>query len=381
MKPWPRPPLIRGFGLLIAYILMSCAAAWSAPPSALEILSVQTVPADLESYPTDVRWASDDSVFLARFFRGVFEVALDGRGTVRRQLMPSPEELGLQHGFKSLAASSSHLAVSSTDWFFGWQEQPQEGQEKVAPELHRHHVPIVDDIDVAGDRLLFYGVFKDAPFAPDGAILWLGSFSRLRHLKPLLFDQAGAGARSFGRCGGFQVGAVRFLPDGSIFAAPGVQPGVHLFSAEGQLLRTWDSAAIGIDTDTACTGMSLEEVKLLARDVKARVAWFNRHRMVDDVLPLRQGAGVLVRHFEAGKVHWDLKLLHADGRIDTFVVPFVGDSPYARLQGDVRDGRIVLLVSDRDGHEGTLPPALLFVARLSNPDLGTTRTHSEVSHP
>jgi hypothetical protein len=67
--------------------------------------------------------------------------------------------------------------------------------------------------------------------------------------------------------------------------------------------------------------------------------------VLDDILPLPQGPGLLVRSWGAdGRVHWTLKVLQTDG-IKTFAVPVVGRRSFDRLQGDVRDGRIVLLLS------------------------------------
>ena len=353
--------------LLGALALLACASAWSdpaAPPPALRILSSESVPANAKDYPTDVRFASDDSVYVSRFWSGVFEVALDGHATVRRKAMPSPDELKIRYGYQSLGASPTHMAAASSFYFMGWQPLTPEAEEKTESRLHKYKVPTLSDLDVGGDRLIFLGITKGYPYAPEGAIVWTGTFGQgLKDLRPIVFDKTGPGAHAFSNCGGREVGAVRVLSDGSMLAVPGSQPGIHLLRSDGMLVRSWESAAFGLDLD--CSSMSSDYAALLARDEKARISWMNQHRIVDDILPLPHGdAGLLIRSFSGGRVSWDLAVLHPDGQTESYLLPLTGESPYARIRGDVRGNRVVLLLGDREWHMGAFPSAQLVLARL-----------------
>lgn len=68
---------------------------------------------------------------------------------------------------------------------------------------------------------------------------------------------------------------------------PGVQPGIHLYNAEGNLIRTWDSELVGLDTD--CSTLSPEQIRRYATGWLPRVAWLNQRRTLDEILPLSDG--------------------------------------------------------------------------------------------
>lgn len=81
------------------------------------------------------------------------------------------------------------------------------------------------------------------------------------------------------------------------------------------------------------------------RAAKSWTRFLNRHHVLDDILPLPQGPGLLVRSWGTeGQAQWTLKVLRPEG-IEEYAVPVVGRRPMDRLHGDVRNGKIVLLLS------------------------------------
>lgn len=324
------------------------AKARAAPLPGLRILSDRVLPPVLRT-AMDVRWFSDSSVLLARGRNGVVEVSLDAeRRAAVKTIVPgekSPEGLWFS---TRLGVSDQFLVIGASFRSLAWQRRPASARKEAEFEY-------IEDLDLQGDRLLVLGARKDSQqrFAPDGVIAWIGSLSRdLSDLRPVQVSAFGPGARPMANCGSFEMGAVRFLPDGSFIVVPGVEPGAFLYGPSGALSRTWDTAALGLDTD--CNSIDEEQHVRLAAQPEPRFEWLNVRRTVDDVLPLPQGAGLLVRSVAGGRAHWQLVLLDARGGVTRFDIPLVANGPTSHLRGDVRQGRIVLLMHDygRDG-----PPA------------------------
>jgi hypothetical protein len=354
----------RGLPLLTAAIcaLLAAATAWgwqSSPAAglhgpddptgpvwpALRILSEQEVSGE-PSTALNVRWASDRSVYLARAGHGVTEVALDRALTPIRQVIPSPEHMAKPFPFltfEKLAVSSTHLAVSSVVNSFAFRALAPEPDGTFKVELPQ--VRGIGAFDLSGDRIVFLGdtAPQGQPRLPHGEVLWFGRLSMdpAKDWTPVMNDRAGAPAPGFINCHTQQIGAVRFLGDGSVLVVPGFEPGVLLFNADGRLLRTWDSKSLGIDTPD-CAGLTTEQSGQFSASYVARYEFLNRYRTVEEILPLPQGPALLVRSVAEGKVRWELKLL-AGARVLTYQVPITGDLPYDRLHGDVRGDRIVLL--------------------------------------
>jgi len=326
-------------GLLVG--LLGCIGARAEnPPSALRILGRTPLPPG-HSVAKDIRWANDDSVYVVRALDGVFEVELGG--TLRRRLMPAVETFAAIQHYDRLAVSDEILAVASRDWSLAW--RPRESLPDRTFLLENKPIALTEDMDVQGDRYLLFGLPKNEhPFASDGAVVWLGTLSSgLKDLRPVLFDEGGAGVPHFAACRAHGLGVARFLRDGSFVVVPGFEKGVLLFAADGHRLRSWKSEEVGIDTD--CSGLGDQDKKALWTKPEAWQLWLNRHRAVDDVLPLPQGPGLLVRSWgQDHQAHWELKILSSSG-VRTFTVPVVGRRPTDRLRGDVRNGRIALLLS------------------------------------
>jgi hypothetical protein len=350
----------RGLPFMIAGGLLVWATAWgwqSSPgfrgpgdptaPSwpALRILGRTHLPA-ARSVARDIRWASASSVYVAHAFDGVVEVGLDG--TRRRLLVPSQghvrfEQIPVQ-SYGSLAVSDSVLAVTSS---LSITSRPLKSAPGQIFRLEVRPFAQPEAMDLQGDRVLFLGM-RDNIYTPEvhpnGEIAWLGTMSSgWQELKPVLYDRSGPRMPAYGHCRGKRIGAARFLADGSFVIVPGFEKGVHLFSADGRLMRSWTGEEVGLDTE--CSGITEQEEVVLGRQPAAWQRWLNRHRTVDAILPLPQGPGLVVRSWgQDGQVHWLLKVL-SGSRVETYSVPITGRRPTDRLRGDVRAGTIAFLLS------------------------------------
>jgi hypothetical protein len=333
-----RAALPLGASLLVAVL---AAGSTAVPPTgSLRIVWEQ----DLPPYPSgpamDIRWASDGSVFLAWIKEGVTETALDGNFTRLRTLVADPGRW--MRDFEILATSKEFVVASAR--FRTMTFRPTASGESSPAAIANLHAGIVEDLDLAGSKLLLLGnPAWSASSVP--SILWTGPLTEhpASDLKPLpLYDLGGAESPGLVNCDELLLGAVRFLPDGSFLVVPGFQPAAHHFSAGGRLLRTWDTQALGLDA-LDCAHLSAEQHRLFGRSPSARFAFLNQHRVLDEILPLADGPGLVLRWVAGGKVHWEVKVLQSGARVLTYQVPFTGEVPYDRLRGDVRGNRIVLL--------------------------------------
>jgi hypothetical protein len=253
-----------------------------------------------------------------------------------------------------VAASREFLVVAAPVFSLRWK--------RPGGTSHNLAFAAIVDVDVYRNRLLILGAQKDERerFAPDGAIAWLGSLDKgLSDLRAVHYSASGPGAKTMGACGPLDLGAVRFLGNGSFVIVPGVEPGAFLYDPAGKLVRTWDTTAIGLDDD--CAGLSREQQLLLSAQPEPRYAWLNQRRLLDDVLPLPQGPGLIVRSVSQGRTRWQLKQLRRDGGIDTYDIPVPSHTALSHLHGDVRGGRIVFLLSEY-GKDGPTAPARLVLA-------------------
>jgi hypothetical protein len=338
-----------GLSLLLLALLSGLGARAQSNPRELRLLNRIPLPA-AHSVAEDIRWASDDSVYISRDRDGVFEVGLDGAR--RRTLIPDLKTLGGGiNNYQYLAISPTTLAVASLNWGIAWRSL--KGSPDGTIKVQSQAVPIVNSLDLSGDRILLMGVAdrnedKDRRprFAFNGDVAWIGTLSdRLKDLKPVLYDVGGAGAPNYFNCRTRLMGAVRFLAGGSFVIAPGFQDGIHLYDAGGREVRTWRNEQVGIDTHSDCHRMSYQDQERLASEA-GWGPWLNSHHVLDDILPLPQGPGLLVRSWGPdGAAHWTLKVLQPDGGVKTYAVPVVGRRPFDRLRGDVRNGKIVFLMA------------------------------------
>jgi hypothetical protein len=355
----------RGAIITLAAIcsLLAGAAAWSSavglpePPGA----SAKTLDPPTATHPTlrilwdqellsdpspamDVRWASAHTVYVAWLHHGVSELTMDGSFTALRNLFPDAREGGVQSRyfpFHRLAASKDYVVAASLYRTLGF--RPLNGTAGRV-QMTKASVGIAVDLDLSENRLGLLGDPEMRVLPLGGGIAWLGPLSADpgKDLKPVLHDVGNGRFPNLINCYELQLGGVRFLPDQSFVVVPGSQPGAYLFSPAGHLLRTWDTTALGLDGDSGCAGMSMEHLQRLHVSETARYAYLNEHRVLDDILPLAQGPGLLIRSVVGGKVHWQLEVLQPAATL-IYDVPLTGNTSYDRLRGDVRGDRIVLL--------------------------------------
>jgi hypothetical protein len=310
-------------------------AAVPEPARSLRILSDRPLPPVLVS-ALDVRWASDHSVYLSMAREGTVEASIDLDHLKVTPMIPKMQEP--EGSFSLLLGASSEYLVTSGPFWITW--RPIASPTKAEDAFDSIH-----DLDVAGDRLLILAARRGekGQFAPEGAIAWLGSLRRgLSDLRPVAYDATGPGARNLGACSNFHMGGVRFLADGSFLVVPGVQPGILHYSSEGKLIHTWDSVQVGLDTD--CASLSEEQVHRYAVDPNQQDGWLNQRRTLDEILPLPQGPGLVIRSVSGGQVHWDLKVLTQKGAIVSYRIPMQSQSELSHLKGDVRGNRIVFVM-------------------------------------
>jgi hypothetical protein len=285
----------------------------------------------------DVRWASESSLYLSLLREGAVEASLDLAHPRIVKMIPAMKEPGGAFSY-FLGASSDYLVTSGPFWIT-WRTI-------ATPARSEDAFDSIQDLDVSKDQLLIVAARRDEKgrFAPEGAIAWIGSLRRgLAGLKPVAYDATGPGGKNLGACSGFKMGGARFMKDGSFLVIPGVQPGIHLYSPEGKLLRTWDSATVGLDSD--CGSLSQGQVRRYAVYWLERAAWLNQRRILADILPLQQGPGLVIRSVSQGQVHWELKVLTKAGGVVTYNIPLKSQTELSTLKGDVRGNRIVFVMS------------------------------------
>ena len=308
-------------------------------PAGLRILSDTTLPQAFE-WASDIRWASERSVYLAVAKDGTVEMSLDPQGPPPKEMIAGSSKPGGFWASHRVAVSSRYLVVAGPALSLTW---------RPLAEPTRTEMPFegIQGIDARENRLAIVGLRRDEKgrIGADGAIAWLGSLDqKLADLTPLLYDAGGPGTPAMNRCVGAPLGAARFLPDGSLAVLPGTQPGVSLYDDKGKLVHTWDTGALGIDTD--CVGLSEESARRLSAHAPERHAWMNQRRIVDALLPLSQGPGLVVRRVERGRTRWELKVLRREGPAQSFAIPIEGENEFFSLRGDVRSGKIVFLLRE-----------------------------------
>jgi hypothetical protein len=336
--------------LFLAVSLLLVWASQGAAGPAPELKSVRILGRyEIPGHPggsalTDVRWAGDRSVYVLRALHGVEELDLGEEREPKSLRLPVPDsrELGDLRWMAHLAVSSQKIVVAPPNWRLAW--RPREPSPGLVL-FKGSGIGITDDLDVVGNRVLLLGAPSPEEPYTTGGVAWLGIFgSEPRDWKVLLQAPDAPNATALFHCSGMGLGAARFLPDRSFVVVPGFQPGAYLYDQSGRLSRAWTSQEIGLDTD--CSKVSKQLGQELHVNLDAYRSWINRHQVLDDILPLPQGPGLLIRSFGPDrKVHWTLKVLHRQGDIQTYQVPLSGKQPFDRLRADVRNGRIVLLLT------------------------------------
>jgi hypothetical protein len=345
--------------LVVLWFAMAGVQTSPAPsgPPALRVTSDVLLPKAL-NLAADVRWATEHSVYLGLGGDGALEVSIEPPGQKLRELIPARSRPGGFFASHQVAASSEYMVAAGYGLVLGWRRLEEPTRTDVPLEF-------IQAIDVWRDKVLVVGARRDAKgnFASDGAIAWLGSLDKkLSDQKPILYDSTGPGDRAMNACGFTHLGAARFFTDGSFVVLPGIQPGLNFFDRNGKMIRTVDTAALGIDSD--CGNLTKEQWERIGMNFPARMAWVNQRRTVDAMLLFPQGPGLVIRSVENHRVRWRLEVVKSDGKTVSYQVPISAPDEFFHLRGDVRDGKIVFVLrqtppSDRNYAQPHLITALV----------------------
>lgn len=321
-----------------AHAASSTAAATAAPEVArdhFEVVLERPLPADLR-FASDVRWASDDAVWVAAGPRGVFEVPLEA-GPARRRLGAGGEPPdGLL-----LAASDGMVAAAVGFGPVSWAPtSPPNTTGRSSP------LATIVDFDLWQGRAVFLGARRgaDGTWSPDGGILWTGSLANgFADVEALMYSESGARAEEMARCGLLGLGAVRFFADGRYAIVPGVQPGAFLYAADGKLLHAWKTESLGFYD--RCD-LDWDEARSVKRDPRARIRWWRSHSTLDEVVPWGEWPALIVRRPRADGTSWQLVVLSEGGGGEPIDLPISSASTGSHLKADLHGDRLVVLVSE-----------------------------------
>jgi len=355
--------------------------------SGLVLDEVQRVALPQElSGAADIRIEDDDTIIVAARKFGAARVAFAAGEIGTPQLLMAEGTSGGVVMAEHLGWSGKFLVVSSPLSQLLWQRRESRGDGEalvsgglgdwVTPD--RAPISFFEDIDLRAGHLAVLGLMRsETGMSPDGAIAWtfdLDESPVTPH--PLAYARAGKGARPFHACLNFSIGKVRYLADGSLLMVPGAEPGIFLYSPDGKLVRTWDTAALGLDL--RCD-FDDETLLLYASDFRARLAQINRFTTVDEVLPTTPEPALLLRSVKEDGTHWVMALLAEDGTIRTIDVPITSPSQHARLRGDVSGDRILLLLQRPlwDKNKGETSSADLIELRMKKTEKKPTPSSSE----
>jgi len=330
--------------LVACVALVMALTAASGHAYELRILRRPVLPDSIRSAGT-IRYFNNESVLIA-CGDGTLEVPTIGTAPVPRMVVPISGPRGLWSS-EFVAVSSQFIAVGAPAYQICWmlRDMPEVWLDMAVDS------PV--SLDVWGDRLLLLGSRKglDGKAMPDGSMAWIGSLNDgLRVFKPVLLPRARSGRNPLGLWQSLRTGHVRFMVDGSFVIVPGAESGVYLHAPDDHLVRVWESEPLGIDV--AATD-SIEEGLKVAASLVGQRAFLNARRVVDAVLPLAQGPGLVIRRVSGGRVHWMLKLLRRDGTVLEAPLPLEVDSEVWRVAGDVRGNKVMFLLYEFAGENKT----------------------------
>jgi hypothetical protein len=329
---------IRSHSLL--FFTMAALALAGPAGAATSLRHVKSVSLSEAAIIRDVRWASATEVYVSEGKRGVVRLAIDSPSH-DTSILPGGDRGGFPLSGR-IAVGQKHLVVASPFGVVGW--IPLDG---TAQKIRYRALLTVMDIDAHGDTAAVLGADSGdlMGLARDGTIAWIGSLSNgLSSMRPLMKGRSDPGGKDMARCSIFETGGIRFMTDGSLVVVPGVEPGIYRFSPGGKLMQTWDTEPLEVVDNCSIDD---DQLHLLARDFARRNEWFASRILLDDILPLPSGPGLLLRRVENGVTKWDLVVLrYGKGKPERIPVPLVMPTPRAHVKGDVRGNQIVLLAFD-----------------------------------
>lgn len=323
---------------ILAAMLFAVVATAQAP--SFHVTFDAPLPAEMR-WAQDVRWASAGEIFVTAGRAGVHRLQLRKPLQVMETVVGGETVRGGFFFSSRLAASDGTVLTASPFAGFAWKSTS--GRQSTSVD-GKHPFATIVDVDVHGKDVVVLGADRDArgQWAQEGAIVWRGSIaSGGAELYPLHYSTAGTRAGSLNNCGPFEMGAVRFLPDGSFVVVPGFEPGVFLYDPSGRLKRTWATDRLGFEDRCKLTREAGDEY---AKNADLRDAWLNRHTVVEEIVPLASGPGLILRSFDGQKVVWSLLLLEMSGRYRKIPIPVTSSSRLAHLRADVRGDSVVFLV-------------------------------------
>lgn len=321
-------------------------------PTTFEIVLDRALPEELR-WAADIRWASDDAVWLAAGRSGVFRLGLDADRPQRLTAGGEGSD-GLQ-----LAASDGIVAAAVGFGSVSWLDDGASAlRGRAAP------LSVIVDFDLRQGEVLLLGARRNAEGAVEDGILWSGTLrDSLEELRSTM-EPEDPSALAVARCGILEIGAVRYLADGRHAVVPGFVPGAYLYDQRG-LVRAWDTASLDIydhcdiDWDTA---------NLLMRDPEARMTWVHQRQVLDELLPWRGWPALLIRKPRADGTAWHLVVLSEVGISEPVDLPVTTSSIGSHVRGDVRGDRLALLISEFGPPEPRpAQPPRLVVLKIDSP--------------
>lgn len=340
---------------IVSLVVAASAAAESTSPTKpsqsslvrFRVASDVELPAQLRS-ARDIRWYGDSSVVLAAGRRGLFEF-VPATGTT--EVLVPGNGPGSFFFAARVASSDGRLLVASL--FRSFAVKTSQGVTQPFP------FESIIDVDIAGDRIAIIGATRasSGEWNPGGGVVWLGRLEpdgTVTGLRPLIVSEERGDRDPVNRCHYLELGALRFLPDGSLLVAPGLLPGVFLYGPDGRLIRTWETEGLGfVDR---CR-LSDTEYLSYVKEPLPRFEWINAHTVIDDVLVLPSGPALVLRAKGGHETRWSLLHLLPDGKTRAEPLPLSSRSAFAHIRGDVRGKTIAFVVAELGLSPDAPPPA------------------------
>lgn len=346
-----RPLSLASVVLLVTVVTVSVLAAETRPsaPEPFRVVFDRSLPFPIE-WAFDVRWLDDETVVLAAGRAGLYALPVSDPEAPPRHVAGS-EQLEWAN---RLAVSKTYLVTAAPFGIVEW--KPRDGSSGWQRDVP---MSVIVDFDVHGDRVLLLGARRvrltagaKPVWAPEGGILFSGELEGdLGALQRRMTARSGIDGKAMemARCQVLEPGAVRFLSDGRYAVLPGVQPGVLVYGADGRLLRAWETEPLGIYDEC---DIGPEEQERISVDLSQRIAWWQSHTVTNDLVPWGDGFAVVVREPTEGGAVWRLVPFGDEGPEESLPLPVDGSSEGLHLRGDVRGGRLLLLLFDYEEVDG-----------------------------
>lgn len=321
-----------------------------------------------ESNPRDLRWASNDSIFLGFELGGVTERRLTEGLPIERVVIPPRNEAPLGLALLNLALSGSRLQAWAENDVASWIDTTASSSDQIRVKKMRGYF---DDIDVRDDTIALLGYPTARHFSESGqSFLWLGDLrSGLDQWTPLpaLREDRGefVSTPAFGTMG-MRLGSVRFLANGDLLVVPAIKPGVYRISRTGKQRASWSQetlessllAALGANRIASTEEPLSLEAKGPTWESGSRYIASQRFT-IEDVVPIQKKGAIIVRLGQGKDAHYYLGVLDAD--LDWYSLPVTARATTDRIRSDYSSSnrKLVILVTHRAGKvEG---PSSLFL--------------------